>query len=527
MNFTYDANGNLTQKTVMLSTSEQFDSATYRTIKYNSNNKPIAITNQNGTTTTFDYGSDGLRYKQITPDKTTHYVAGGSFEVEIEGSKETTRAYIGDYAIMTRSSDGTFGMKYLHRDRLGSVDTITDAYTLAEMSIVGIMPIEQRTYNAFGKARTASGARAEGGTEGRGLFSTDITPRGFTNHEHLGDSGIIHMNGRAYDPELGRFLSVDPFITFPEDGQSLNPYSYVMNNPLKYTDPSGYTAKPRLTLKERNKIKESGATAVLVSESTNADGSVTRELFAVKLKSNGAGSGSNPQSGDKGNADAGTPTAPKTTRNKDMHPDSGNDNSLVNNYETPELDAAFADDGSEDSGPTALLAGKGGAGRRASNAHGNYYIYVRAQSLIRQIRSIDSSFSVARPRGHRFGRRDIRNLEQTLAGLRKSVKLYWPTNMGFMGESLGAYLRPGQRVDRYGAPDGGYFLSPAGTPFPQRALPAHSLRAPYTIYEVMKPIHVRAGTIAPAFNQIGGGTQYITPVSIGTLLRKGFLKVVK
>ena len=48
------------------------------------------------------------------------------------------------------------------------------------------------------------------------------------------------MNGRAYDPDLGRFMSVDPFVAMPENGQSLNPYSYVMNNPLKYTDPSGY-----------------------------------------------------------------------------------------------------------------------------------------------------------------------------------------------------------------------------------------------------------------------------------------------
>ena len=69
-----------------------------------------------------------------------------------------------------------------------------------------------------------------------------MTPRGFTNHEHLGESGLIHINVRAYDPELGRFLSVDPFIVFPDDGQSLNPYSYVMNNPLKYTDPSGYAS---------------------------------------------------------------------------------------------------------------------------------------------------------------------------------------------------------------------------------------------------------------------------------------------
>ena len=54
--------------------------------------------------------------------------------------------------------------------------------------------------------------------------------------------GIIHMNGRIYDPKLGRFLQADPFIQAPYNTQSLNRYSYVMNNPLNATDPSGYFA---------------------------------------------------------------------------------------------------------------------------------------------------------------------------------------------------------------------------------------------------------------------------------------------
>jgi hypothetical protein len=48
------------------------------------------------------------------------------------------------------------------------------------------------------------------------------------------------MNGRVYDYQLGRFLSVDPFIQFPLNSQSLNPYSYIGNNPLSGTDPTGY-----------------------------------------------------------------------------------------------------------------------------------------------------------------------------------------------------------------------------------------------------------------------------------------------
>lgn len=66
------------------------------------------------------------------------------------------------------------------------------------------------------------------------------TKRGYTGHEHLEGAGLIHMNGRVYDPDIGRFLSPDPFIPQPTFSQSYNRYSYVLNNPLSYTDPSGY-----------------------------------------------------------------------------------------------------------------------------------------------------------------------------------------------------------------------------------------------------------------------------------------------
>nr|WP_288132035.1 RHS repeat-associated core domain-containing protein [Microbulbifer sp.] len=51
---------------------------------------------------------------------------------------------------------------------------------------------------------------------------------------------MIHMNGRLYDPTLGRFLSPDPFVQAPANSQSWNRYSYVFNSPLNFTDPSGF-----------------------------------------------------------------------------------------------------------------------------------------------------------------------------------------------------------------------------------------------------------------------------------------------
>ena len=63
--------------------------------------------------------------------------------------------------------------------------------------------------------------------------------RGYCGHEMLNDFQLINMNGRMYDPVLGRFLSPDNYVQMPTSAQSFNRYSYCLNNPLKYTDPSG------------------------------------------------------------------------------------------------------------------------------------------------------------------------------------------------------------------------------------------------------------------------------------------------
>ncbi|HZH72823.1 MAG TPA: DUF5675 family protein, partial [Mariniphaga sp.] len=63
--------------------------------------------------------------------------------------------------------------------------------------------------------------------------------RGFTSHEWLPEFNLYNMNGRLYDPVVGRFLSPDNFVQMPDNTQNFNRYSYALNNPLRYTDPSG------------------------------------------------------------------------------------------------------------------------------------------------------------------------------------------------------------------------------------------------------------------------------------------------
>ena len=59
------------------------------------------------------------------------------------------------------------------------------------------------------------------------------------------ESGLYYYGGRYYDPELGRFISPDPFVPGPGEPQSFNRYSYVGNNPVNYIDPSGYAKKKK------------------------------------------------------------------------------------------------------------------------------------------------------------------------------------------------------------------------------------------------------------------------------------------
>jgi len=66
-----------------------------------------------------------------------------------------------------------------------------------------------------------------------------ILNRGYTLHEHLPEFNLINMNGRVYDPLTSMFMSPDPYVQAPGNWLNYNRYSYCLNNPMKYTDPSG------------------------------------------------------------------------------------------------------------------------------------------------------------------------------------------------------------------------------------------------------------------------------------------------
>ena len=228
INYSYDASGNLIN-------------GDGKTLTYNAYNKPVTIEKGN-IESTFSYGADLMRFKQVKTGltggtQTTIYLDKLT-EIVTQGSVTKTKSYIGDVAIITKeetvgSTLPNHSIRYTHRDRLGSVVTLTDHNNAIT---------EVRSYDPFGKPREGDFTDAAAPTLTAVVGGNPYTNRGFTDHEHLDDAQLIHMNGRAYDYNLGRFLSVDPFIQEPGNSQSMNPYSYIMNNPLAGTDPSGYKA---------------------------------------------------------------------------------------------------------------------------------------------------------------------------------------------------------------------------------------------------------------------------------------------
>ena len=149
------------------------------------------------------------------------------------------------------------GMYYIHKDYLGSFETVTDGSGQVREKLsfdpcsvkLGFRELcEPETLVELIPTALArrEGRRRRNPTDWtyNNVPETFLFDRGFTGHEHLDNFDLINMNGRVYDPWLGRFLSPDPFVQAPTYSQNYNRYSYALNNPLKYTDPSGYYYGP-------------------------------------------------------------------------------------------------------------------------------------------------------------------------------------------------------------------------------------------------------------------------------------------
>ena len=250
--FGYDANGSITTITGPRSGHIQwsaFHQPTHlkigdqRTLfSYDSTHNRVAQTRQ-----TWDSSRNGGQGGWLNRSRKT--TLGSLFEQEqiwdASGSAWTiasTRIYIHTPAGVVGSWVDTTGEAQItktlfHRDHLGSV--------IAESKLSPIGPIgidHEYSYDAWGLARNPHTWHGPA-TPSAPSIANIATDRGYTGHEMLHSLGLIHMNGRIYDPQLGRMLSADPHIQAPGNLQNHNRYSYVLNNPLSMTDPSGYFFK--------------------------------------------------------------------------------------------------------------------------------------------------------------------------------------------------------------------------------------------------------------------------------------------
>ena len=202
-------------------------------VSYTSFEQPSVIT-ESPYQATFLYNSDEQRarmeVKQNGSTILTRWYAGSRYMKETAGSTTREYTWIGGDAytapcVAVKTNTGSQIYYYLLRDYLGNIthqvnmsNTVVAEYSFDSWG--RRRDKDDWTYNLVGEPELLAG-------------------RGFTGHEWLPWFNLYNMNGRLYDPAVGRFLSPDNYVQMPDNTQNFNRYSYCLNNPLRYTDPTG------------------------------------------------------------------------------------------------------------------------------------------------------------------------------------------------------------------------------------------------------------------------------------------------
>ena len=224
--FIYDLNGNL-------------ESGAGRTTSWSSFDMPLKIVN--GTSVSgFVYGPEHQRTYQCKAAGASCVNGSGIVyadrqEVEVKNGQTTVKTYWPDGLGLEidktdQSGQPVTELNWTHVDRLGSPVLITDANGNVR---------EKLAYDTWGKRRNHDASLA-GGSVTPNTLDGVTDNKGYTGHEMLDDLDLVHMNGRLYDPMIGKFMSGEPLVQDPINGQSYNRYSYVLNNPTNLTDPTGF-----------------------------------------------------------------------------------------------------------------------------------------------------------------------------------------------------------------------------------------------------------------------------------------------
>jgi RHS repeat-associated protein len=221
--FTYDANGNML-------------SGDGRTMTWTSTNMASSVT-EGTTSSAFVYDGNNNRLQQCVPSCTSPTTTTTYFndpftasmeEQVVSGSTTTWHDYIkADSGIVAElfTTSGTTTPYYFNGDHLGSASVLTNASAAVT---------ERDSYDPWGKRRNPNG------TDNTTCSITSTTLRGYTGQEMMDPVCLINLNARLYDPTIARVMSADPVVSDPLGAQGFNRYSYVENEPLSATDPTGY-----------------------------------------------------------------------------------------------------------------------------------------------------------------------------------------------------------------------------------------------------------------------------------------------
>ena len=161
-------------------------------------------------------------------------MSGAFAEMVVSGSTTTWHDYLvaDGHLVAERFKTGNAkSWDWFVLDHLGSVAVIT-----ASDGAGSFVLVQRVSYDAWGRTRNADGTDDNTCS----LPAASPTTRGYTSQEEMPAVCLINYNARIYDPTLGRFLSPDSVTQNVYDMQLLNRYTYVGNNPLSFTDPTGH-----------------------------------------------------------------------------------------------------------------------------------------------------------------------------------------------------------------------------------------------------------------------------------------------
>ncbi len=208
----YDATGN----TATVQTSDGGPTSTTRTFDWNTEGELAKVT-ENGNDESYIYDADGNRLIRKDPAGATLYLPDGTELRALNGATTATGTRYYTFAGQTvamRTSDGT--ITYLSADHQDSVEVAVNAATQA-----GTV----RRFTPFGSIR---------GFDENATWPND---KGFVGGTQ-DTTGLTHLGAREYNPDTGRFISVDPLMD-QADPQQMNGYTYANNNPVTHADPDG------------------------------------------------------------------------------------------------------------------------------------------------------------------------------------------------------------------------------------------------------------------------------------------------